>query len=281
MKTKLNPISVLQAYALEHWDKKHDDLPDTTKYWQLVEDAKKDKTDASKFVADGLVSDSAQERILAASLAGQLCNPIEPEDEPMAREISELLVKTARTEKNLSVLSSIADELRFMNASEEIMNELMELTHHQDEDVRYFAARSLGNLADDEFASGAVITRLIELSSDKDSGIRDWTTFSLGQLIEIYGIDQPEIRDALMARIKDRHTDTRGEAFLALSMCDDKRAVEPLLKFLKTSKSISGYEIQAAGQYGLSEFYEPLLAIQKWWADKPVIDRAIDYCKPD
>ena len=67
------------------------------------------------------------------------------------------------------------------------------------------------------------IKTLIFLSTDKLNHIRDWATFGIGAQIEKNTI---EIRDALWARINDKHQDTKLEAIAGLAKRKDIRVKE-------------------------------------------------------
>lgn len=62
---------------------------------------------------------------------------------------------------------------------------------------------------------------LIYLSKDKNTNVKNWATFGLGRQIEI---DNEEIRNALWARVDDKHEETRFEAITGLCIRKDPRA---------------------------------------------------------
>lgn len=67
------------------------------------------------------------------------------------------------------------------------------------------------------------IETLIKLSSDRSSHIRNWATFGIGSQVER---DNLNIRDALWARIKDTHHETKLEAMVGLATRKDERINE-------------------------------------------------------
>lgn len=82
------------------------------------------------------------------------------------------------------------------------------------------------------FAIGGVnkplaVRTLILLSKDKFSSIRNWATFGIGSLIEE---NSEMIRDALWARVKDAHQETKLEAILGLAKRKDSRVIEIIKK---------------------------------------------------
>lgn len=72
------------------------------------------------------------------------------------------------------------------------------------------------------------INVLIKLSTDKLSYIRDWATFYIGQSER----NNKAIREALWARINDKHQTTRFEAIVGLAKRKDIRITEIIKKEL-------------------------------------------------
>lgn len=72
------------------------------------------------------------------------------------------------------------------------------------------------------------INVLIKLSTDKLSHIRDWATFYIGQSER----NNKTIREALWARINDKHQNTRFEAIVGLAKRKDSRITEIIKKEL-------------------------------------------------
>jgi HEAT repeat protein len=67
------------------------------------------------------------------------------------------------------------------------------------------------------------IDTLIKLSSDKLDHIRDWATFGIGSQVER---NNKKIREALWARVNDKHQDTKYEAIVGLAARKDTRVKE-------------------------------------------------------
>ena len=80
----------------------------------------------------------------------------------------------------------------------------------------------------DERPDSRVTATLLKLSRDSVGAVRNWACFSLGNSEQ----DSPELRDAFVQRLCDRHVDTRVEAIAALARRNDRRAIEPLLEIL-------------------------------------------------
>lgn len=72
------------------------------------------------------------------------------------------------------------------------------------------------------------INVLIKLSTDKLSHIRDWATFYIGQSER----NNTRIKEALWARINDKHQNTRFEAIVGLAKRKDSRITEIIKKEL-------------------------------------------------
>lgn len=96
---------------------------------------------------------------------------------------------------------------------------------HPNSDVRAAVTFALGRYANNELA----ITALIHLTRDADPDVRDWAVFGLGVVGEA---DNPDIRDALAARLADANRDAREEAVVGLAKRQDRRVLETLLDLL-------------------------------------------------
>lgn len=276
MTKRATNIQILQNYVQQHWVMQNEDVRYTKTFWKLIDDCKHDAKMATDFVTTNLLSGGVQDRVVAAVLSGQICNPIEPEIAPYAEVISVYLLSSADTESNVSVLANVAVALKFMELSPKIAHATITLTYHLNENVRFFATQSLSGMLDGASATNAVLDRLIELSADEDGDIRDWSTFGLVNLVEIYEIDDQRIRDAFFARVNDRHYDARAEAFYGLAVSKDMRGVEPLKKYLTNSNTVGTLSIKASLAFASSELYEPLLALKKWWdLDDDLLNKAI------
>jgi HEAT repeat protein len=99
-------------------------------------------------------------------------------------------------ESDADVLQSIGLALGHLRDPRAI-EPLIRLKDHPRAVVRYGVAYGL-HCHEDERAIGT----LIELSTDDDVDVRTWATFALGSQI---AVDSVAIRDALLARVRDRH----------------------------------------------------------------------------
>jgi len=247
-----------------------------TKYWDLLDKIKIQRTDAIKLGHDMLAMPKSYERFFGISLLGQICNPVQKGEEKEAEEIVIRLSNMVDRESSVICLSGIADSLghTWRRSAEPA---LLKLSESQNADIRWAATVSLGSVCYDE-TSTAVVDRLLILSQDKDPDIRDWATMHLGSVDP----DSEEIREALVARTKDRHFDTKSEAINALAEKNDVRGIAPLLKRL-SSKHVGRQDFISAGIYGLPEF-QPFLKLEaaEPYSDEPhLIEWAIKRCDPD
>ena len=273
--------TALLAYVYDHWSERHDNVRYSKKLWHLVDVAKQDKQSALCFVVENLRSTDAKNGTAAALLAGQICNPVEKEDEENAQII---------TSKVLDLLEHVPypTKLNLVRALDKLVpcSELtkcvLAMTYDSNNAIKTAAVISLVGIIGNEPGDNEVVLRLNELTTDVDSEVREWSTFGLVTCTELSEGDQQTIRDALFARINDRHLDTRAEAFMGLALSGDDRGVEPLRRYLSAGKRIGKLNIEAAHAYGRSELYEPLLEISKWWdVDKHLLSQAVAACKPN
>jgi HEAT repeat protein len=121
------------------------------------------------------------------------------------------------------------------------------------------------------------IDSLVLLSSDTDGDVRDWATFGLGTLLDV---DTPEVRDALVARLRDEHDDARAEAIMGLARRHDDRAPGAVLAEL-TSDSVGQMALRAAAILGDDSLRPALDELLDWWdVDDDLLAEAIRRCDP-
>ena len=77
------------------------------------------------------------------------------------------------------------------------------------------------------------IDALINLSSDKSIQVRNWATFGIGSQISI---DNQKIRDALWARVNDKHEETKFEAILGLAIRKDQKIIAVIKDVLQNKE---------------------------------------------
>jgi HEAT repeat protein len=182
-------------------------------------------------------SQDPKKRELAARILGQ--GGI-PERMPTNRSLSVLLPMLER-EQDAIVLAAICVALADME-DPRVIEPLLHLQHHTDENVRLGVAQGLLRKRDER-----AISALIELSEDRDVDVRDWATYALAQVKEV---DTPALRAALRERLKD-DDDIRVEALVGLALRGDAAVIEPLLQELELRKDqVSQSLLEAAIEAG-------------------------------
>lgn len=129
---------------------------------------------------------------------------------------------------------------------------VLPLANHKSEDVRFGVVFALSTYDDADAIAG-----LISLSRDEAPDVRDWATFGLGSLTDA---DTPELREALMARLRDPDGDTDQEAVLGLARRGDLRVVPRILEALEAG-ALSAPLFEAVTCLASPEFCPALLAI--------------------
>ena len=160
------------------------------------------------------------ERILGADILGQLGIP----ERAFPKESLAVLLPMLEEETDPDVLQAVAIALGHIRDPEAIPH-LIKHKNHSDDRVRYGVVHGLLTCEDQR-----AVAALIELSQDADDDVRNWATFGLGTQIER---DTPAVREALFARIRDPHDETRGEALVGLAARHDERVLQPLIAELE------------------------------------------------
>jgi HEAT repeat protein len=212
---------------------------------------------------------SAKERALGADILAQSSLP-HPDARSRDQRCEALILLLG--DERVTVIESAAFGLGHLGEARGI-GPLVELAGHPSARVRYAVVFGLLRHRDSR-----AIEALIQLSNDSVAHVRDWATFGLGSQLE--GLDTPEIREALHARLGDDHHDTRGEAMVGLALRKDSRVVETLLQEL-ASDCVSALAIEAARVLGDTRLCDALLSLREWWpADTHELDEAIVCCTP-
>jgi HEAT repeat protein len=173
---------------------------------------------------------------LGADILGQLGTL----DLPYRRQSVPILLRISKKEKDVNVLQAVTMALGRMK-DEKVINRLLELKNHTNEDIRFAVVHGLLGLEEEP-----AIQALLELSSDEDEDLRNWATFGLGSLIDT---DSEEIREALFQRFNEIDHEIRGEAMVGLARRKDERVVELLLKEL-SGEEIGLLPVEAAYEIG-------------------------------
>jgi HEAT repeat protein len=176
--------------------------------------------------ADLLDSPDPARRLLGVDVLAQLGaeENVPVERRPFAAPAAQLLLQRLANEDDAEVLAGIATAFGHLR-DPRCIPALHGLRGHPDTQVRHSVVFGLLG-ADDDLA----VQTLIELSTDADAYVRDWATFGLGTQIDH---DDPALRNALLARLEDPDSDTRGEAIRGLAARGDTRAIPQLLLELK------------------------------------------------
>jgi hypothetical protein len=167
-------------------------------------------------------SKKPRERSVGIDIMAQLGVPPRPFVKQTLRRYFDLL----NIEKNPKVLMSI----------------LYAIGHNNDKLSKAQIAKvcSMSNTNSDRVKEGLVYTllgidnsnaikTLIKLSTDKLNHIRNWAVFGIGSQIER---DSKIIREALLARVNDKHQETKFEAIVGLAKRKDSRVKDVIKKEL-------------------------------------------------
>jgi HEAT repeat protein len=199
--------------------------------WRYVGQLQQLATDAVFKNAVALLAGAkAEDRSLGAYILSQLGYEL---NAPPFRDRSIRVLLTAlETEKASGVLEALVVALSRLYARQAI-TQIVRLVTHPAVEVRQAIAAELIHTTQergwgDERPDSRVTAALLKLSRDSVGAVRDWACFSLGNSEQ----DSPELRDAFVERLRDRHVNTRVEAIAALARRNDRRAIEPLLEIL-------------------------------------------------
>lgn len=176
-------------------------------------------------------------RLRGIDVLAQLGKTIEHRETAFSSETLAIVLDTLGREKVPAIIDSCIVALTHVGDPADLPTILSFLTH-SDPDVRHSVAFTLGSFSSNPEA----IQGLLKLMQDTDKHVRDWATFGLGKEAKP---DSPEIRDAFLKRVRDRHRDTREEAIAGLSNRKDLRVLPHLIRELKR-KMVSGCVVESA-----------------------------------
>jgi len=240
-------------------------------YWGMLESLSYERSQAINLGRDMLSCDAPYGRFFGITLLGEICNPVEVGEGLEADMIADWITDAIDGETSVSCLCAMAQTLGGMYRPRAERG-LMELSRSENDDVRWNAVTCFGSITVNR-NSARVTKRLIELSKDRVASIRDWATMYLGDVEKANEV----VREALVARLTDRHLGTRTEAIYALANMHDPRALPALKKCLAGSRA-NQKDIESAGVYGLVELYQYL---RGWDGYGEVYKWACKRCSPD
>lgn len=182
-------------------------------------------------------SDVQKERMIGVNILSQLSSP--PTFRPYSKKVIVHFLNLLKVEKTPLVLMSILYGIGHNNENlvqDKAIKCIANYRTNENDCVREGVVAALLGID-----NAIAVNALIELSRDKCSHIRDWAVFGLGSLIET---DTTEIREALYARIYDKHKDTRYEAILGLARRNDPKVKDVIIQEL-LSASYTTYLFEA------------------------------------
>jgi hypothetical protein len=175
------------------------------------------------------------------------------EAQPLALETLALFGKMLALDPTPELLAAIANACVDFH-DKVVVTMLVPFAKHADPSVREAVLHAIRRSGQPE-----AIAALIELSRDEEDDLREWATFALGSQLPL--VDHPEIREALAARLTDRHEGTRDEAIIGLGLRADSRALGPLRSQLE--RGFSGAALfEAARTLASPVLRDSLMALQ-------------------
>lgn len=279
-----NPTQSTLTFVIVNWDRDEDWPSEASAYRRQLESLVKHRDAALAFAKDNLSHASKYRRYLAADILDSIEQDPD-EHQPELADVPELLIEALQHEKNLAVQNAICRALSVYKLPKSATDVLLQFAKSDEPAVRYWCAESIYGFISARYHPKKLVAQCIVFTTDHDADIRDRAVFNIGNFFDYRYIDTPELRQAVVDRLKDRHSETRSEAFRALSYVKDERAIMPLLQWLKTCQkrsSMSPWAIEAAGNYGLPLYFDLLSQIAMWYQGKNhVMTWALRRCSPD
>lgn len=205
-------------------------------------------------------------RALGADLLGQLGS--ENGEFPFA-EVSEPILMALLEDGEESVVSSALLSLGHLEVGD--LDRICRLAVSESADIRYAVAYCLGPRED----GGPAEATLLTLSADQDTDVRNWATFGLGTLSEA---DSEEIRQALLARLRDEDPEVRGEAMIGLAQRGDARVTPAILQEFERDE-VGALVVAAAAKQPDAAFVPHLATLAEAYPEDPDIQEALGRCR--
>jgi HEAT repeat protein len=254
-------VSRKEPYSIDEENQLTEDLR-----IRLFDEALRAKTDESRFRRIRVLHlDGAQSTF---DRAAEACRSTDPHSRMVGAELlSQLAYRGSKRfwkesiplllallkDANAKVVQSAVFALGHLGSDHgsEMVNvgrELSRLVDDSSADVREAVASSL-----EWFPEPADIVQraLIALSRDRIGSVRNWACFSIRVQDSFDSVDT---RDALFARLNDRHRDTRWEALAGLAKRADPRVRDRVLEAVKSDMDeviLSAFQdiLEGAGRY--------------------------------
>ncbi|MDP3234076.1 MAG: HEAT repeat domain-containing protein [Myxococcales bacterium] len=210
-------MPTVELFALVRSEALHDD-GDPDRYWALVS-ALRDRDPHEVWAL--LFPLSTHEDVRLQQLVPDVLRGLGREAQPLAKETLELFAQMLAANPPADVVACIANACAdFHHGS--VVTMLTPYAGHERVEVREGVLHAVRRSSHPE-----AIAALLDLSLDPVDELREWATFALGSQRPL--VDGPEVREALAARLVDRHEPTRDEALVGLGLRRDARALGPLL----------------------------------------------------
>ncbi len=264
-------ISTPDLFARARAEAVNDD-GDPDVYWELVS-ALRDRDPQEVWAL--LVPLVKNDDVRLQQLVPDVLRGLGREAQPLASETLGLFAQMLAATPPAEVVACIANAcVDFHHSS--VVSMLVPYAGHERVEVREGVLHAVRRSSHPE-----AIAALINLSRDPVDELREWATFALGSQRPL--VDGPEIREALAARLVDRHEPTRDEAIVGLGLRRDARALGPLLTQFERG-FIGVVLFEAARTMASPKLHEALRALQRRPSltdeEREELDAAVVACSP-
>jgi HEAT repeat protein len=189
---------------------------------ELIRRGDRDSADAA---LAALIDSLPQTRRFGAWVLGQFGDGPVLERPDRGRSIAALMAAAA-SETDEQVIDFIASALCWLRAAESVPW-LIGLCRTGGDELRTSLALSLTNFAVERADIVAALTALV---ADPVPSVRDWASFAFSNTLTA---DSPELRENLLALVRDPDRATAAQAIIALCTRGDRRAIPALADALK------------------------------------------------
>jgi HEAT repeats len=256
---------VARALALDDDDENEDE-----EYWAIVLELQRRGDRETFAAARALCLDASDDaRCLGVAVLAQLGSA---EGRPFLEEslplVSALCAEGGASDDVLAASLHALGHLQDPRGARAVLAQ----RHHPDPTVRLAVAQAAEGVAG-EPPDPAVVAAVIELTRDADDGVRNWSTFSLALLFEV---DDPAVREALLARIGDADEATSAEALGGLAARADPRAADGILDRLRgpfSEQYVADVLVDAAEQLADPRFIPALAMLREQESDPDAYER--------